>query len=292
MIKVVCAIAINDGKLLIGKRSENKKYGGFWELIGGKVESGESEEEALKRELKEELGVDSMVHSKFMSHIHRYDENAIELIAYFIDLKREPKESNSHSELAWLNIDQLPIKTFLEADIPIISEIRNFYSHISQDLNRLNYSQILRYGKALQILFRLESLTKFDQITDLRKSLEYLSVEVKSLQIGIDFNPNQADLTRRYLNSLQFIYRPELCRFRLSGSFLEYQSEMGGHIDLDDHYQLFKRIVNWDNEESEAYEILDKLEEYVSILKNIIFCSLTMNSFLEFNEMRDSQTNS
>lgn len=125
MIKVVCAIAINDGKLLIGKRSENKKYAGFWELIGGKVESGESEEEALKRELKEELGVDSMVHSKFMSHIHRYKEMAVELIAFKVQLLSKPIESNSHSEIIWADLDLILDKPLLEADVPIIRELQN-----------------------------------------------------------------------------------------------------------------------------------------------------------------------
>lgn len=125
MIKVVCAIAINDGKLLIGKRSENKKYGGFWELIGGKVESCESEEEALKRELKEELGVDSIVHSKFMSHIHRYKELAVELIAFKVQLLSKPIESNSHSEIIWADLDFILDKPLLEADVPIIRELQN-----------------------------------------------------------------------------------------------------------------------------------------------------------------------
>lgn len=128
MIKVVCAIAIDSGKLLVGKRSEDKRFGGFWELIGGKVQPGEAEEIALVREIKEELGVESIVHSKFMSHIHNYGGFTIDLNAFFIDFINEPKNSNSHSELAYFNIEDLQLEYFLEADIPILKELQTYFS--------------------------------------------------------------------------------------------------------------------------------------------------------------------
>ncbi|GAB6157839.1 hypothetical protein JCM39194_10390 [Desulfotomaculum varum] len=63
MKEVTAAIIINDGKVLIAKRAENQKLAGKWEFPGGKIESGETPEECLIREINEELGINIEVNA-------------------------------------------------------------------------------------------------------------------------------------------------------------------------------------------------------------------------------------
>ena len=82
MIKVVAAIIYNDNKFLIAKRNYQKSQGGLWEFPGGKVELGETNEEALKREIKEELNIEIEVGEFLTTNIHSYFDKTIELICY------------------------------------------------------------------------------------------------------------------------------------------------------------------------------------------------------------------
>ncbi|EAX47152.1 NUDIX hydrolase [Thermosinus carboxydivorans Nor1] len=65
MKEVTAAIIINDGKVLIAQRAENQKLAGKWEFPGGKIESGETPEECLIREINEELGINIEVNDFF-----------------------------------------------------------------------------------------------------------------------------------------------------------------------------------------------------------------------------------
>ena len=86
MIEVVAGIIYKNNKFLIAQRNLKKSQGGFWEFPGGKVEAGETCEEALKREIKEEFDADIEVKEYVGENIHHYPEKDIKLIFYKAEL--------------------------------------------------------------------------------------------------------------------------------------------------------------------------------------------------------------
>jgi 8-oxo-dGTP diphosphatase len=70
MKTVTAAIAIDKGRILLARRSQNEKLSGYWEFPGGKVEKGESLQDCLKKELKEELGVQAEIGEPTAESIH------------------------------------------------------------------------------------------------------------------------------------------------------------------------------------------------------------------------------
>ncbi len=104
---VAVAILVTDGeRILIGKRAMGKDVApGLWEYPSGRLEQGESPEDAVRREGREELGVEVIpqipVHSYFF---YRGDVPSI-LIAYTATISGTPVRSEEHSELRWVNID-------------------------------------------------------------------------------------------------------------------------------------------------------------------------------------------
>jgi 8-oxo-dGTP diphosphatase len=102
MKEVTAAILMKDGKVLIAQRAEDQKLGGKWEFPGGKVEFGETPEECLKREIKEELGIDIEVNEFFAESIYQYDTGAIKLLAYKVQWLDGEYELTEHSQIEWV----------------------------------------------------------------------------------------------------------------------------------------------------------------------------------------------
>jgi 8-oxo-dGTP diphosphatase len=92
-IRVVAAVIESDGKYLITQRRSTAVLPGLWEFPGGKVEAGESDENALKRELRERVGVDVEVKGRMAQRLHHYDGYSVELNLYQTSILRgqEPK---------------------------------------------------------------------------------------------------------------------------------------------------------------------------------------------------------
>ena len=112
-IPVVAGLLKKGDKILIGQRPESHTLAGMWEFPGGKIEMGESPEQALARELQEELGIDSQIGDLKIACTHSYGEVGI-LILFFEVLywKGEPK-SIHHTQLEWIDP-----KTLHERKIP------------------------------------------------------------------------------------------------------------------------------------------------------------------------------
>ncbi len=125
VIPVSSGLIIQNNKILIGLRSENDNGGGLWEFPGGKIEINESSEEAVIRELNEEL--DIVVHKpkKVMQYLHRF-KNLIYDISFFevISFKGSIKKI-VHDELEWVDLASINNYNFISGDLLIIEGLMN-----------------------------------------------------------------------------------------------------------------------------------------------------------------------
>ena len=125
MIKVAAAILVHDGMLLIAKRRASARLPNLWDLPGGKVEPDETPEACLKRELKEEFGIDVTVEDFVASNQHTYDFGTVELLVYRADWENGDFHSKDHQEIRWSFSHELDQFDFAPADARIIERIRN-----------------------------------------------------------------------------------------------------------------------------------------------------------------------
>ena len=116
MIQVVAGIIYKDGKILIAKRNLHKDQGGKWEFPGGKVEKGETNEEALKREIKEELDADIEVKEYVGENEFHYPEKDVKLIFYQANLISDRVKLLEHEDYKWIKIEESSKYDFAEAD--------------------------------------------------------------------------------------------------------------------------------------------------------------------------------
>lgn len=124
MIRVVVGIFSHSGKLLMGRRLQGDgNFGGHWEFPGGKVEAGESDEEALRREFLEEIGAEITALTFLKQLEWQYPKKTVDLRFYLVTLDRNELEKfaqNSHSELKWLTKEEALQGPLLPANVDII----------------------------------------------------------------------------------------------------------------------------------------------------------------------------
>ena len=128
MTEVVAALIKRDNKFLICQRPRNKARALLWEFVGGKVEQGESREDALKRECKEELDVDITVGKLFMKVVHEYPDITIGLSLFeaAIDEGQEIKLLE-HLDAKWITAEEIDEYEFCPADEDILAKIKSEY---------------------------------------------------------------------------------------------------------------------------------------------------------------------
>ncbi len=128
-IRVVAAVVRRAELLLVTRRPDRPGARGQWEFPGGKVEPGEDEPAALRRELVEELGCDAAVGPLLLRHAHVYPELEVELAFYRCTLEPgvEPRPLGV-SEIAWASPGTLESYDFLEADRAVLAELERLAS--------------------------------------------------------------------------------------------------------------------------------------------------------------------
>ena len=122
-IPVVAGFMKKEGRILVGQRPENNTLAGQWEFPGGKIEIGETPEQALSRELSEELGIEAEVGSLKLACTHSYGEIGILILFYEVLFwKGEPKAKH-HMMLEWIYPEELSHRTIPEANRKILNKI-------------------------------------------------------------------------------------------------------------------------------------------------------------------------
>ena len=123
-IPVVVALIVRDGSVLMCQRPATKVYPLHWEFPGGKVESGESEIEALKRELKEELNLSIDAAEPWIREIAEYDNGVTYSITYFIVRRFAAEPQNlEFNEIRWFNRENLKDQLHLSGNKSILERL-------------------------------------------------------------------------------------------------------------------------------------------------------------------------
>ena len=124
MIDVVAALLWKGDRFLICQRPAHKARGLLWEFVGGKVEAGETPEDALKRECREELDVSVSVGDVFMEVVHEYPDITIRLTLFNAALDGGEPRRLEHNDLRWITAEEIGNYDFCPADEEILKEIR------------------------------------------------------------------------------------------------------------------------------------------------------------------------
>ena len=124
MKTVTAAIMHVDGKILIARRKKGDALENKWEFPGGKLEPGETPEQCLARELREEFGIQTQIKDFFASSSFEYKHISIELLAYDVEYLSGQFHLNDHQEIQWIRPEELENYDFSEADIPIARKLK------------------------------------------------------------------------------------------------------------------------------------------------------------------------
>ena len=123
MTEVVAALIWREGRFLACQRPAHKARGLLWEFVGGKVERGESREEALIRECREELNVEIEVGDVFMNLVHEYPDITVNLILYNASIPCGEPEMLEHNDIQWIHPSRIPQYVFCPADEEILKKL-------------------------------------------------------------------------------------------------------------------------------------------------------------------------
>jgi 8-oxo-dGTP diphosphatase len=120
-VEVVAAVILrDDGRFLLARRPAGKAYAGYWEFPGGKIENGESADDALRRELHEELGVDAVTAFPWVTRDYDYSHAAVHLRFFRVVGWRGEPRGREAQQLAWQSTRDLTVAPLLPANGPIL----------------------------------------------------------------------------------------------------------------------------------------------------------------------------
>ena len=127
MTEVVAALIWNNDKFMICQRPAHKARGLLWEFVGGKVEPGESKEQALIRECQEELDVTLSVGDVFMDVVHEYPDLTVHLTLFNATIAKGEPQKLEHNDIKWITPHEIPDYDFCPADDEILVKICEVY---------------------------------------------------------------------------------------------------------------------------------------------------------------------
>lgn len=126
MTKVVAALIWDQDRFLACQRPAHKARGLLWEFVGGKVEPGETRENALIRECREELGITVTVGEVFMELIHEYPDLTVDLTLFHASIASGIPQKLEHNDIRWLTVSEIGQYAFCPADEEILERLKAY----------------------------------------------------------------------------------------------------------------------------------------------------------------------
>ncbi|MBE6349287.1 MAG: (deoxy)nucleoside triphosphate pyrophosphohydrolase [Spirochaetaceae bacterium] len=128
----VAAIVVKNGRVLIGKRIDVGQMGGRWEFPGGKVDPGETYEEALKREFREEFSQDIIVIQPITEAQFQHNDKTVHLHAFHVELcSRNPLwVLTEHTEVEWVSFEEIKNRNFVDSDLLIYEKVKSYFENL------------------------------------------------------------------------------------------------------------------------------------------------------------------
>ena len=123
MTEVVAALIWDDDKFMICQRPAHKARGLLWEFVGGKVEQGETKEQALIRECREELAITLSVGDVFMDVVHEYPDLTVHLTLFSATIAEGEPQNLEHNDIRWITPNEIPNYEFCPADEEILKRL-------------------------------------------------------------------------------------------------------------------------------------------------------------------------
>lgn len=125
MTQVVAALIRDKNKFMICQRPAHKTRGLLWEFVGGKVEKGESKQQALIRECREELAVTVSVGDVFIEVIHEYPDMTVDLTLFNCEIAGGEPKMLEHNDIRWITPEEIDGFDFCPADAEILEKIKS-----------------------------------------------------------------------------------------------------------------------------------------------------------------------
>jgi 8-oxo-dGTP diphosphatase len=126
MKRVVAALIVHEGKILVCQRTRHQTMPLKWEFPGGKIEEGEQPRAALERELEEELGIDATIGEDAARIHHTYKSgSSVELSFFVVREYKGQLENRIFRDMQWAKPENLPTFDFLEADLKLVADLAN-----------------------------------------------------------------------------------------------------------------------------------------------------------------------
>ena len=127
MTEVVAALIWDKDKFMICQRPTHKARGLLWEFVGGKVEPGETKEQALIRECQEELAVTLSIGDVFMDVVHEYPDLTVHLTLFNAAILEGIPKKLKHNDIKWITPSEISNYEFCPADVEILKKITEVF---------------------------------------------------------------------------------------------------------------------------------------------------------------------
>ena len=124
MVEVVAALIWDNNKFMICQRPAHKARALLWEFVGGKVEPGETKEQALIRECQEELVITLSVGDVFTEVVHEYPDISIRLTLFNATIAEGIPQKLEHNDIRWITVDEIDQYSFCPADTEILLQLK------------------------------------------------------------------------------------------------------------------------------------------------------------------------
>lgn len=128
--EVVAALIWDGDRFMICQRPANKARGMLWEFVGGKVEPGETKQQALIRECQEELAITLAVGDEFTEVVHEYPDITVRLTLFHAAIAEGIPQKVEHNDIRWITVNEIPNYEFCPADIEILRRLTHEYQSV------------------------------------------------------------------------------------------------------------------------------------------------------------------